>query len=563
MLCLLHLTRTSHLRNACSRCGSESGLKVEVRTNIQNGVLTETAHDLAGHSKADRCHELALSLTGSAALLLGLGLLAMRWRLPLLGMHSFRQTHTAITSYWLMQGSPWFAYETPVLGAPWSIPFEFPFYQLLVAGLADWSGLPLDSIGRLVSYLFIVLTIIPVRMLARAWKLDNSYTRVFAILLLTSPVYLFWGTAFLIETFVVFFCFWFLAEVELAARSPHRTALALSIFCGAVGALGKMTTFVPFACLAGLILLSDFIKRLRRHEALMRPIFTGGAIMVIPLILFEIWVRFADAQKRKNPIAIHMLSTLPATHRWYLGTWAQVFSVRMLQTLLRAATDALGVLAVPIVIASVALAISYRIIDRRTGIVIFGALSAFLLPLVLFSNAHIVHNYYDTANAIFLICAQAIVVTGLFSTGHRQAGWNLLALTIASQLVWFCLYFVRDIRHPLDRPLLAIAQAVNAKTDPEGVVVIYGQDWSSVIPYYARRRALMAPDSVPDEEKLERARRMLAPQGGHRVEAVVRCKSEMDRFAQFDRIFANLDTHVAKQEIAGCDVYFVASGATH
>ena len=113
--------------------------------------------------------------------------------------------------------------------------------------------MPLDSTGRLVSYLFLVLTIIPVRMLARAWKLDGSYVRVFAILLLASPIYLFWGTAFLIETFVVFFCFWFLAEVELATRSSHWTPLALSIFCGAVGALGKITTFVPFALLAGLM----------------------------------------------------------------------------------------------------------------------------------------------------------------------------------------------------------------------------------------------------------------------------------------------------------------------
>src|SRR5258708_7810222 len=225
---------------------------MEASAKIQNQLPNQSIHDLDANS--DRYHELALSLAALAALLLGFGVLAARWRLPLLGMHSMRQTHTAITVYWLMRGSPWFAYETPVLGAPWSLPLEFPFYQLLVARLAEWTGLPLDSTGRLVSYLFLVLTIIPVRMLARAWKLDNSYVRVFAILLLTSPIYLFWGTAFLIETFVVFFCFWFLAEVELATRPSHWTAFALSIFCGAVGALGKIMTFVPFACLAGLIL---------------------------------------------------------------------------------------------------------------------------------------------------------------------------------------------------------------------------------------------------------------------------------------------------------------------
>jgi hypothetical protein len=550
----------SHSRNPRSRCWSESGLKMKTRAKIENEISTELKHIVGEY---DRYQELALSLSEVAALLLGLGLLVTRWNLPLLGMHSFRQTHTAITSYWLMQGSPWFAYETPVLGAPWSIPFEFPIYQLLVAGLAGLTNLPLDSTGRLVSYLSLVLTIIPVRMLARAWKLDDSYIQVFAILLLTSPIYLFWGTTFLIETFILFFCFWFLAEVELSTRSSHWTALTLAILCGAVAALGKITTFVPFACVAGLILLNDFAKRLRLHAALLRPILAGGAIMGTPMILFELWTRFADAQKRQNPIAIHMVSTSPATHRWYLGTWGQVFSVAMLHTLLRALTDSLGVLGLPILIVSVPLVISLTIIDRRNGIVLLGTLVAFLAPFVLFANAHIVHNYYDTENAIFLICAMAVVVSRLFSTGHRQAGWNLLAVTVASQLFWFGLFFVRDIRDPLDRPMLAIAQAINAKTDPEGVVVIYGQDWSSVIPYYARRRALMAPDSVPDEEKLDRARFMLAPQGGHPVEAIVRCKSPLDRFAEFDRIFADLDTRVSKQTIAGCDVYFIGNGPTH
>lgn len=536
---------------------------MDVRTKVRNEVPTELSDDLAGQAKTERYHELALSLTALAALLLGLGLLAMRWRLPLLGMHSFRQTYTAITSYWLMKGSPWFAYETPVLGAPWSIPFEFPFYQLIVAGLAEWSGLPLDSIGRLVSYLFVVLTIIPVRMLAHAWKLDDSSIRVFAILLLTSPIYLFWGTAFLMETSVVFFCFWFLAEVELATRTSQWTAVALSIFCGTIGALGKISTFVPFACLAGLILLNDFVQRFRRHDTPLRAIMIGSAILPIPLVMFEIWVRFADARKSKNPIASYLVSTLPATHLWYLGTWAQVFSRSLVHALFRAVTDTLGLLGVPILIVSVVLAISWEIIDRRTGTIIAGALGAFLLPFVLFVNTHIVHNYYDVANAIFLICAQAIVITRVFSTGHRLAGWGLLTLILASQLLWFRLFFLPDIRNPKDRPMLEIAQAVNTKTDPEGVVVIYGQEWSPVIPYYARRRALMAPASVPDRVNLEGARHMLASQDGHRVEAVVRCKSQMDRYAEFNRIFADLDTQSSKQQIAGCDVYFIGSGRPH
>jgi hypothetical protein len=42
-----------------------------------------------------------------------------------LDWYAFRQTQTALTAYWFMQEGFKLAYETPVGGRPWSIPFEF------------------------------------------------------------------------------------------------------------------------------------------------------------------------------------------------------------------------------------------------------------------------------------------------------------------------------------------------------------------------------------------------------------------------------------------------------
>jgi hypothetical protein len=51
------------------------------------------------------------------------------WNHTILDQYGFRQAQTAATLEYLVKGGPWFAYETPVLGPPWSIPFEFPLYQ--------------------------------------------------------------------------------------------------------------------------------------------------------------------------------------------------------------------------------------------------------------------------------------------------------------------------------------------------------------------------------------------------------------------------------------------------
>ncbi|MDR1196310.1 MAG: hypothetical protein LBL00_07540, partial [Endomicrobium sp.] len=47
---------------------------------------------------------------------------------PIIG---FRQTQTAITvSTYTYEGVSILKYKTPVLGAPWTLPYEFPTYQL-------------------------------------------------------------------------------------------------------------------------------------------------------------------------------------------------------------------------------------------------------------------------------------------------------------------------------------------------------------------------------------------------------------------------------------------------
>src|SRR5579871_2832020 len=74
---------------------------------------------------------------------------------PIADLHQFRQTQTAITAYWIWRGGPLIAYQTPVLGYPWSVPFEFPVYQYLLA-LMRLAGVSIAVGGRLLSFAFYV-----------------------------------------------------------------------------------------------------------------------------------------------------------------------------------------------------------------------------------------------------------------------------------------------------------------------------------------------------------------------------------------------------------------------
>jgi hypothetical protein len=73
-----------------------------------------------------------------AVLSMGVG-----WNHSILGLHGFRQTQTAMAVEYLLAGSSWLRYETPFLGVPWSIPFEFPLFQWIVAAISAPLGTPI------------------------------------------------------------------------------------------------------------------------------------------------------------------------------------------------------------------------------------------------------------------------------------------------------------------------------------------------------------------------------------------------------------------------------------
>lgn len=521
-------------------------------------------------------HGAALCVIAAALLVHALTVLAVRWHTPLLGMHAWRQTQTAITSYWMLKGSPWLAYQTPVFGPPWSLPFEFPLYQLLVAGVVKLSGIQLDSGGRLVSEVFLLLLILPVAKLARSYGRDSTEVIVFVILLLGSPVYLYWGSAFLIESCALFFSFMFLAalvsvvlyrsstgfESATLRKKPQAGCLwhnvVVAVICGTTAALVKITTYATFYALGGCILVYHLVAEWRSEQPARQSSLLALAVMAPPVTAFTLWDRFADGQKATNAITLTQMSTSEHNRAFIFGSWHQLFSWQATGTLGREVNDTLGGVLVLIILVA-CLLLCRRWIDPAASAVASTLIAAFLFPFAVFTNLYVVHNYYFSENAIFLIAAAAVPIGTLFAAGRRLAAWGLLILITVSQLLWFYGYFVRDIVHPSNRPLFDIAMNVKANTDAQGLVMIYGQEWSPVIPYYSERRALMEPEWMPMADAIGRLRQIDSPMQGHRVEALVRCPSPRDRDPEYRQVFNNFDVRFGKQHIGGCDVYFVRS----
>lgn len=504
-------------------------------------------------------YETILLLSVAAGFAYSLHALSALWSAPILEAHSFRQTQTALTVYWMLQGGPLLAYETPVVGAPWTIPFEFPLYQWSVLAVTRL-GVPLDSAGRLVSWLYFAASVPLAGYLLRRLGLPRDLILVAVALWLFSPIYAFWSRAFLIESCAVFFSLVFLAglvgHLDALKRGAIRSALlggAIMVLGGLLAALVKITTFFGFALAGGAIVLHAMVLTWRcagPRSAILKAMAPAFAVLIALAVTWK-WVVFSDALKIQNPIGATLTSS--ALRDWNFGV-AQLadpdFWLRVV--VWRSGLDTMGT-PVGVVVPLAGLAIP------RARTIAAAGLALYVAPFLVFTNLHSVHNYYPYANALFLLLAGAATVWGVSQLGGiRPPIAKALSLLV---LTW--LLVGQAVALPTRIPptamkwqaqTLVAAQEAARLTTPDEAIFVFGFDWSSAIAYYAQRRAITVPQSAASAVLSTDPTRPQTWTGGRPLGGVVDCREESD--PRFDAWIARLTAGRAIHQLRGCRFYF-------
>jgi hypothetical protein len=190
----------------------------------------------------------------------------------------------------------------------------------------------------------------------------------------------------------------------------------------------------------------------------------------------------------------------------------------------------------------------------------------FLTPVAIFTNLHIVHDYYQSANAIFAVAAAAFLLSELAATGRRGLAVLIAVLLVAGSAARFS-----KVQWPLaDRPLsqhpfYVAAKAVERQTSPDTGLIVVGLDWSSEVHYYAERKGV----ALPVWTTLDQAKKLFenpdAMMGGLRTAAVVDCRMVHVRYrpeieaavSEFVSNWAQESDRISNAETPGtCAVYF-------
>src|SRR5262249_265738 len=156
---------------------------------------------------------------------------------------------------------------TPVLGPPWSIPFEFPFYQWITALTVLLFRIPVEQAGRGVNAAFFYASLVPAYSFLRSLDLSKAQTLIFLSLMVASPLYLFWSRTVRIEACALFFSGLSLAVAAKYLNRPRTITAFLVLASGVLAAMVKITTFFGFAICGALLLLANRHHR-RGHEGI-------------------------------------------------------------------------------------------------------------------------------------------------------------------------------------------------------------------------------------------------------------------------------------------------------
>ena len=488
---------------------------------------------------------------------------------PLLEIFSLRQTHTAITAYWMIHDGWKLAYETPVLGYPWSIPYEFPIYHTFAALISRMGHFPLDNTGRLLSFFFLIACAWPALMIGRRLDLPDQTAWIFCALFWSSPLYLFYSRTFLMETTALFFT---LAAVPYALdlRDPKapKSAVVFFIVFATLALLQKVTTAAPVMMVMGFVVLASQAKA---SSITLRSLFRVALIFGVPFLIEMLWVKYTDVVRSRNAYGAELSSS--SVKEWVFGTLGQRMNLQLLKAIFwrrLICRDTLGPLAL-LPLASVLL-----LAEKRIRIILLVNLALFVLPVLIFTNLQWVHDYYQTECAIFLISAVSIAIgassipSRIFLTAGSALAkleWRLFAPFITIFFVIFNFFtfshtyanYLTKSLNATNTTVLAVGDVIRRYTPVDSAIAIYGLDWSATIPYYAERKAFAAARDM--DIYLQEPRQYksypsawLEPErylGGTKLGAIVFCLSDE---LTLDRMLEHPDVrrHPALFKVGAC-----------
>lgn len=405
------------------------------------------------------------------------------WNNNLSDLHNFRQTQTAMNTYYILKNGFSLNYITPVLGAPWSIPMEFPLFEFIVAFFTKFTNFPLDQSGRLMNLVFFYLSVVVIFLILNKLSIKKENALLLVSLILVNPLYIYWSRTFMIESFVLFLS---LLYFFLFLLYSEQVKFKLFFWCTFVGSLCAMTKITTFTIILVPLIIYIFSSLIREKSLKLSRLVILGLIVLIPILFGIFWTRYADNIKSKNPLAKDFI-TSNSLQEWNFGDINEKISLSTWNSILsstqKSVSGSLWLVIFPIVTVFV---------YKKRRILISTCIITFLMGPLVYTNLFFVHDYYFYSTGIYLIIALGLSLF-VFFENNNIGEWKR-GILFGLLCVYF-LYIYKNTYLPFqtqnNQDVIKISDFIKSTSNPQDVILIYGYDWNPILSYYSERKAIM------------------------------------------------------------------------
>ena len=419
--------------------------------------------------------------------------------------HEFRQSQTAIISYYIDKESNFgLLYEVPVLGKPWvSILLEVPIYEWSVVGLSRLTGWEHVVAARTISVTCFYATLGATWLLLGLLGVARPRRLLFLALILATPVYIFYSRAFLMDSMALMGSVWWLYAFVRVMQDRSWLWLLIAVVMGSLSALVKGAVYavwlVPGAAYGVWVLWRDIKHRLGCRQVI-QTIAWGLGTVAVPLGLLEAWLLYTDPIK-----AAHASAWIFTSKNLSLGNWGMLspqalLSAEIWRYLLNCWDQA--ILSRWLLVSVLVLGLFIKRARWQVG----GIGGMFFLAQFMMPYAFAYQDYYYYICALFAVVAVGWVASTLIDQRKRSwAGLMLACVLIAAQVrAYKSDYYIQQ--SAVSNGGYAFTDVIRDMTPKNSIIVVAGADWAAMTPLYAERRALMVRNGLEyDEEYLDRA----------------------------------------------------------
>jgi hypothetical protein len=408
----------------------------------------------------------------------------LSWNSLILDHHGYRQTQTALSTFWIPYSENWLNFITPVFGEPWSVPLEYPIYQIVVSFTANYLQLTLEESARIITLLSFYLAVLPISYLMRGRIRDNLSFYAFYF---SSPILLFFSHTFLIESFSFLLSISVLSSFIFYTKNNSFFSGVLFIIIGSICGLQKITGLM--AALIGCGIYSVFFLSTISRSILLKNIVSHCMLYFLAILLPVSWVLYTDNFKSATYILNFLTSD--SLSNWNYGNITQRLDPYNLLKLFGFRMIFIGGLTILILRLFL-----YNFNSLLNNIIPIACIFIGLFGPLVFFNLYIVHDYYMVASLGF-------IGFGLHQLIDRESPrFNFIKKDIhfakiifITNMIIFSFWYLPKINQIPNshKDMYKTALALKEKVAKEDVILTLGVDWDSTIPYYSERYALMIP----------------------------------------------------------------------